>query len=81
MDLWKDFGKVKTLTYKDAKNKIIPTTTIKDLYNLLNLNIEIQWKNGQKRGDYLRDNASQPKEFLSIQLNRSIDSVEENLED
>jgi len=35
----KDFGKEKILTYKDANNKIIPTTTIKDLYNLLNLNI------------------------------------------
>jgi hypothetical protein len=35
----KDFGKKKHLTYKDANNKIIPTTTIKDLYNLLNLNI------------------------------------------
>lgn len=35
----KDFGKKKGLTYKDANNKIIPTTTIKDLYNLLNLNI------------------------------------------
>lgn len=35
----KDFGKAKKLTYKDANNKIIPTTTIKDLYNLLNLNI------------------------------------------
>lgn len=35
----KDFGKAKKLTYKDANKKIIPTTTIKDLYNLLNLNI------------------------------------------
>ena len=24
----KDFGKAKSLKYKDAKNKIIPTTTI-----------------------------------------------------
>lgn len=34
----KDFGKKKYLVYKH-KNKVIPTTTIKDLYNLLNLNI------------------------------------------
>ena len=33
----------------------------------------------KKEEDYLRDNASQPKEFLSIQLNRSIDSVERKL--
>lgn len=33
----------------------------------------------KKEEDYLRDNASQPKEFLSIQLNRSIDSIERKL--